>query len=346
MQLHTLRNPPQELSYSICWCVIAAPLCSGVTFETTALVLFQRPSMAAVDHSWPPVVDPSTRSGRLSWSLEQPDMQSWSKQTTWIDDTLYNISVLRLPSAVSEDELDNQVSLEAQNLGIIPLQVRQSVDGMSSSMSTMTIASDSINQSSVRSQSTASTSCASSEHRPATQSSRMSDRLPSGTDFFSHVSEDDPKKNSSIRRGLRKMAGFRKKRSGGLTTSSTLTSISSDAESNGSEEVSIDFRSPASGKSSRDSWARPAFAATTERIPPALVDMDALKRSMECKELLDLRLRQVEEKARFLEFQTSQFSHLRSQRDTLKEQKKSEHERILTEQTTKVSCWFVAFINS
>jgi hypothetical protein len=57
---------------------------------------------------------------------------------------------------------------------------------------------------------------------------------------------------------------------------------------------------------------------------------------MECKELLELRMAQLEEKARFLEFQASLFSQLRSQREALKSLKKAEHLRILAEQTAKV----------
>jgi len=56
---------------------------------------------------------------------------------------------------------------------------------------------------------------------------------------------------------------------------------------------------------------------------------------MECKELLDVRMEQLEERARFLEFQTSLLSQLRSERDRLKAQKKAEHERNLGEQIMK-----------
>jgi hypothetical protein len=65
--------------------------------------------------------------------------------------------------------------------------------------------------------------------------------------------------------------------------------------------------------------------------------MEALKRSMECQKLLDLRIVQLEQKARFLEFQSSLFAQLRSQRDVLKAQKKAEHDLKLAEQAAKVS---------
>jgi hypothetical protein len=69
---------------------------------------------------------------------------------------------------------------------------------------------------------------------------------------------------------------------------------------------------------------------------PILVDDEALKRSIECKDLLNLRMAQLDEKARFLEFQTSMLVQLRSQRESIKAQRRGEHEKILAEQSRKV----------
>ena len=292
--------------------------------------------MAALDPPGPVVAKPSISTNKLVWKPNNSNMLSWSTQKTLIDDTLYNITVLRLPSTTSEDELDDQISLEAQHLGIT-LHPAANSDGLSSSRSIMTMASVSVNQSPVRSQSTAPTSCASSEHRPVTSSSRVSNRSPSCPDVTSMMLENEGKKDSSFRGALRKLPGFRKRRSRGLTASSTLTSISSDAETNASEEASIGARKPAGIKPNKDSWLQPAFVATTDGVPPALVDIETLERSMECKELLDLRLRQLDEKARFLEFQSSLFARLRSQRDILKTQKKTEQEELIAERRVKVS---------
>jgi hypothetical protein len=67
------------------------------------------------------------------------------------------------------------------------------------------------------------------------------------------------------------------------------------------------------------------------------VDADALKRSTGCKEMLDLRMAQLDEKARFLEFQASMIAHLTSRRQKLKAEKKGEYEQALAEQCAKVS---------
>ncbi|KAJ9609138.1 hypothetical protein H2200_006909 [Cladophialophora chaetospira] len=290
--------------------------------------------MAAVEPAWPFVSDVSVPTGMPTWKPTQFDVQSCSARKASLDESLYNITVLRLPATASEDELDNQVSIEAQNLGILPVYTPSHGIGISSSMSMMTIASDSTNQSPVRSHSTMPTSCASSEHRPSTRSSRIAAGTRSNTDSHPFASEADRKKGSPLARGFRKISGFRKKRSGALTSSSTLSSISSDAETNNSEIASIDMQSPPSIKSNKSSWSHPA---TTKpgNDPPPLLDMEALKRSMESKELLDLRMMQMEERARFLEFQTSLLSDLRSQRDVLKAQKKAEHEIQLPEQAAR-----------
>jgi hypothetical protein len=257
---------------------------------------------------------------------------------TSFDSTVYNVTVLGIPATETEDELDDKIVLEAQNLGVWPLSPTSSAQGISSSVSMGTIGSDSTDQTSpARTQSTAPTSCASSEHRPPTRSSRFSGRSPSVPDLAPHVPEDERKKDSSLRRGLRKIPGFRKKRSGGLTTSSTLNSISSDAETINSEEASLDVRSSSSIKSHNPSWDPPALTNASTHDPLPSVDMAALKRSMDCKELLDLRMTHSDQKARFLEFQTLLFEQLRSNRDALKVRKRAEHHILRTEKAAKVS---------
>lgn len=151
-----------------------------------------------------------------------------------------------------------------------------------------------------------------------------------------HPLDAERKKTSPLRRGFQKMAGFRRKRAAGLTASSTLTSINSDPDLNDNEALPTDGRSPSSIKSTRPSWSPTAFETKTSHHHAPLVDMDALKRSMECKDLLDLQMAQMAERARFLEFQASFLSHLKSQRDILKEQKKLEHEKAIDKQTAQV----------
>ncbi|KIW88703.1 uncharacterized protein Z519_10749 [Cladophialophora bantiana CBS 173.52] len=292
--------------------------------------------MTAVDHAWSLARESSIPSSRPTWIPDPSDMQSWSTPKKSIDEALYSASVLQLPSTSSEDELDDRLALEAQSLGISPLQVTSGIDRIASSVSTITIASDSVNQSSIQSQSTTATSCASSEHRPVTQSSRISDHAPSSSDVPSPASTSERKKYSPLRRGFQKMAGFRKKRTGGLSASSTLTSISSDAETNDSEEISVDMQSPLSVKSSKSSWSQPLSAAKSSCESQPFVEMEALQRSMGCKELLNLRMAQLDEKARFLEFQASLMLQLKSERDSLKAHKKTTHGKVIAEQRSKM----------
>jgi hypothetical protein len=58
---------------------------------------------------------------------------------------------------------------------------------------------------------------------------------------------------------------------------------------------------------------------------------------MTCTELLNLRMAQLEEKARFLEFQASMLSRLSSQQEDLKAEMRNEHDRIILEQEVKVN---------
>ncbi|KIY01425.1 uncharacterized protein Z520_02977 [Fonsecaea multimorphosa CBS 102226] len=292
--------------------------------------------MTAADHPWSLFGESSMPPGSLTWVPDHSDMQSWSTPKTLFDESLYNAAVLHLPPSSSEDSLDDQVASEAHSLGISPLQVTSEIDRLASSVSTITIASDSVNQSSVQSQSTTATSCASSEHRPMTQSSRISERTPPSSGGLSPVSTSERKKYSPLKRGFQKMASFRKRRSGGLTASSTLTSINSDADTNDSDELSAGMRSPLSVKSCKSSWSHPLSVAKSSGESPPFVDAEALQRSMGCKDLLNFRMAQLDEKARFLEFQASLMAHLRSERDLLKAQKKTLHGTAIAEQRAKI----------
>ncbi|KIX06168.1 uncharacterized protein Z518_04142 [Rhinocladiella mackenziei CBS 650.93] len=290
--------------------------------------------MKATDHPWPLVTDTSVPAGKLTWKAAESDIPSWKTPTKLIDENSYNTTVLRLASTMSEDDLDDQVALEAQSLGLPPLQVTSEGNGVTSSISAVTVASDPINQSSIQSQSTASTSCASSEHRLATESSFVSGPSPTKLESPEPASEAEKRRSSPFRRGFQKMAGFRRKKSVALA-SSTLASISSDADTNNSDNASVDMKSPSSIKSSKSSWSQPLSASKSSWDQPAPADPDALRRSMECKDLLNLRMAQLEEKARFLEFQASLIDQLRSQRDNIKTQRATEHEKTVAEQRQK-----------
>ena len=133
------------------------------------------------------------------------------------------------------------------------------------------------------------------------------------------------------------MTGFRKRRSATLS-SPTLTSIHSDTDTNVSEAMSIksDLKSPTSDKSSNSSWSQPLSAPRLSHDVHIPVDPEGLQRSMECAEMLNLQMAQLEERARFLQYQVSLLAELSYQREQAKNSKRSEHDRIIAEHMEKV----------
>lgn len=262
-------------------------------------------------------------------------MQPWTGPANEIDQKLYNATVLQLSSTTSEDDLDDRVTLEAQSLGLLPLSTTSDMDGIMSALTTGTMTSDPIIHGSAQSQSTAPTSCASSEQLPAMRSSFVSETSLKHSEPPSPRYESNHKSGSPLARGFRKMAGFRRKRST-ITPSPTLTNIG-DVDTSHSENTSIDMKSPLSVKSSKSSWSRPLSPPKLSYEQAPLVDEEALKRSMECKTMLTVRMAQLDEKSRFLEFQVFLMSQLRAEREKVKAQRRVEHEQILAAQAEKVS---------
>ncbi|EXJ92559.1 hypothetical protein A1O3_01111 [Capronia epimyces CBS 606.96] len=300
--------------------------------------------MATVERPWPLLENTPIPNGKLSWNAIDPGRKPWLLSSNLLDETSYKTAVLQLQSPACEDDLDNRVALEARNLGLLPFPVISDIEGLTSSISTATIASNYVNQSSTQAHSTATTSCASSEHRPAVQHPHLSERSLTGSDSSSFPLEAERKKKSPLRRGIRKMTGFRRKRSAAVG-SPTLTSISSDADSNNTEDTSPEVKSPSSIKSSKSSWSQPLSTTKFSYEQATSVEADASKRSAECKEMLDLRMAQLDERARFLQFQAAVIAQLGAQRQKLKAEKRQGHERRLVEQCAKVSgaCWMVEF---
>jgi hypothetical protein len=285
-----------------------------------------------LDHRWSTITVPLSPD-KSRWSSVSPDVQPWKTIGKMIDEKSYNNLVLNLPPTMSEDEIDDRITLEAQNLGLLPLQLTSDVDGITSSVSTMTIASDSIRLGSVQSQS-APTSCSSSEHRPMTDSSNLSGQT---SPERSSRLDDDKKRSSPLRSTFRKMAGFRRKRSVAMP-SSEAAAFDSDIDINGSEATSIrsDIRSPGSIKSNKSSWSQPVSVSKDVPEYKKPVDADAVKRSMECEELSNLRAIQQDQRLRFLQFQTSLISNLRAQQELAKNQRRLEQDKSIAEQIEKV----------
>ena len=265
------------------------------------------------------------------------DMRFQNAPSKLIDEEIYRTTVLRLPLGSTEDEMDESVAQEAHNLGLAPVRPINDIQGITSSLSGTTIASDSIHQGSIVSQSTAPTSCSSSEHRPVTQSSQVSERSLPASKAPSFTSETEKKPYSAFRKNIRKMAGFRKRKSATLSTSTLPGMITISKTANGDHLiVKSDLKSPASGESGKSSWSTPVSATKFSYEQPPPPDDDATRRSMDCTDMLRVRNCQLEERLRFLDFEASLIRELRTRRDTLRSTRKQVHARIVEEQIAKV----------
>jgi hypothetical protein len=257
------------------------------------------------------------------------------------DEQAYRATVLQLPADVSEDDLDQNLNTEAQDLGIVLPPPSAVIDCLASSLSATTISSDLNNQSSGLSQSTGPTSCASSYHRPATQSSMTHKSQLSLTQSItpSMISENEKRKGLGFRDGIRRMTGFKRRRSIasipsalGSINSNTLVLYNGDRMS-----IQSGLKTPASIESSKSSWSNspPAPRAQYEDpLPPE--DKDAIKRTRECKELVSLGNRQVEERSRFAEFHKGAIAHLRLQHQAEKLQLIDLQRQLVAEALDKV----------
>lgn len=260
----------------------------------------------------------------------------------WIDEELYRTTVLLLATPENEMEVDETLEISARELGILPIQPVPVVDTISSSLSATTIASDT-QQGSIMSQSTAPTSCNSSERRPSTSMSDKSSRVRTRKETPSFIAAAEVKKQSGFKSGLRKMAGFRKKRLSVLNTP-LMVSIQSSMTSNTiHDSQSVRSCGPASIKSSRESYVSqnaPAEKASLDHL--ALVSEEALQRSLECEQIILIRTQQLEEKRRFLEYQTKLVKSLLEEREKRKDELRQKHEQRRREQEEKASPTYIS----
>ena len=257
-----------------------------------------------------------------------------------IDEKTYRTVVLRSPPGATEDELDHVLELEAGVLGLQcpPLPV----DPLPSSISASTIASDYPKPSSAISQSTAPTSCSSSDRRhtyspsPTNSLQRFASRSMTPS-LFSYTE----KKASAFRNGFRRMEMFRKRMSG--ISSVAFTPRSTDQvlkDTAGVEQESIKetLESPASTNSSKISWPTPPsppLAKTTTR-DDGEEDKDAIRRTMDCVEFQVLQARQRDERDRFFEYQRKCLADLRLEHERLKKQKMEAQAFLVREAKIKV----------
>ena len=253
----------------------------------------------------------------------------------WIDEDIYRCSVLSLYPSRTESETDENLERDARDLGLVFDQKIPDVGAIASSLSATTIASE-VNQGSIMSQSTAPTSCGSSERRPSTSLSTRSGRPDSNFDVPAIITEMERKRHTGFKSGLRKMTNFRKKKSSGSSTPSVI-SIRSQMTGN---TANGSTRSPprrAASIKSRNSFSSHESGPMKEPFETEpLVDELALRRSMECPQILNVRTRQLEEKRKFLEYQTRLVKQLLEERDRQKAGKREQNGRQITELKSKV----------
>lgn len=240
-----------------------------------------------------------------------------------LDETAYSREVL---NGELEDNLDTKLSQEAIELGL-DLQL-PAVRAITSSMSVTTVSSDPPAQR--LSRSTGPTSCSSSDHRPITQSSDISPPLSP-----SIQSEPPEKKHRLSFRGIRKMAGFKKRSSGSMENGPSIfqpTGRSPAYKQNGNSTNTMN--SPVSPHS-RDltlPWcSQSPFHSVSQLFPDEDMgtvkawDKDAIRRTKECHEMQILLRRQLVERDNFLDFQRRSIKRLRGQQASAKQALQEEH---------------------
>lgn len=270
------------------------------------------------------------------------DMRYSRSPSKVFDDETYRTIVLQLPANVSEDGIDQAMNSDALDLGLLFSEPSTDLNGLASSLSATTIESDTNKQSSVLSQSTGPTSCSSSYHRPATQSSMSykSQLSPTQSITPSLASENEKRKGLGFRSGFRRMTGFTKRRSLGNTTSPFRSTDNSSLKMNNGDGMSVKsgLKSPGSIRSHKSSWSTPPPATRMhydDLTPPD--DKEAMKRTRECKELMNLHFHQMEEKSRFADFQRSSTAKLRLRHQSQKQQLIDTQQQLVREVAEKAS---------
>lgn len=257
-----------------------------------------------------------------------------------IDEEAYRASVLRSPPDVTEDELDHRLGLEAH---VLSLQCPQAGAGvLTSSISVITIASDSEEPSSAISQSTEPSSCSSSDRRHTFQPSSISPLpfLPTRSITPSLYSNTE-KKATPFRNGMRIMSAFRKRSS--RISRAVSTPISN--EHGGFGTAAFDdyaskgsFESPVSATSEHSPWSTPTPPTTIIKIEDSSSEhSEAVGRTRHCAAVQDLQARQHDERDRFLHYQRECLVALRAEHEIFRKQKIESQQTILKETKAKVS---------
>jgi hypothetical protein len=153
------------------------------------------------------------------------------------------------------------------------------------------------------------------------------------------ISENEKRKGIGFRDGIRRMTGFKRRRSI-ASTPSALESINGNTLVlyNGDRmSIQSGLKSPASIESSKSSWSNsPSTTRVHYEDPLPPEDKDAIKRTRECKELVSLHNRQVEERSRFAEFHKRAIAHLRLQHQAEKQRLIDLQRQVVAEVLDKV----------
>lgn len=286
-------------------------------------------SQASINYSVPTLTTRNLKRSHI-------DMRTSYSPSKWIDEELYRSTILRLYSNITENEVDENLRRDAIDLGLSPVQISPPNNAVTSSPSATTINSEA-HQGSIMSQSTAPTSCDSSERRPSTSLSNKSSRVTSSFEMPTIVTEMERKRHSGFRNGFRKMTTFRKKKPPGSNApsihsiKSTMTNLTENESARSPETGALSVQS-------NDSYSSRGSPVIKENFDTdALVDEDALQRTMECESMMKIRTQQLDEKRRFLEYQAKLISELLAERAEEKRKKKEIYQARVTEQEEKAS---------
>lgn len=290
----------------------------------------------------PRMEDPPESKRHSEMSFPSTAAESHTPPTSIFDDTQYKWEVRRIPTPHSEADWDDQLYRAALSAGIeLPNKMHapdiETDVAINSSMSGVTIVSDNTNiQSSIMTRSTAPTSCSSSERRPETSNS-----VHSGTGApiaqAQPFSPNSSKRNSVFRAKMRKMVGLRKKeqasdesRDSSAEVSKTTSPVyDEDPLSMGPE----DAKKAPSIRSQKSNWSNVVLPRPSDDDEH---DAAALKRGLDCAEMMGRQKEQLEERERFIAYRKAAVQQLAHERQKVKSERKGVHDTALAEKRLQV----------
>lgn len=259
--------------------------------------------------------------------------------TNMIDEEEYRRMVLRSGPDLTEKELDQRLELEAR---VLDLQCwTPSLHPAFSSISAASFACNSEKAHSAISQSTAPTSCSSSDRRhtyqaPLThplQSTLIRSSTPSLYSF-------NEKKPFAFRNSFRRMSLFRKRRSEISNAASIPASIEPLLDNFAAvdrQSTKKSLESPTSITSTKSSWSMSMSSTANETHgEPPLDEKDTMEPTHKSVEVEGLQTQQREEGARFFEYQRRCIADLRLQHERAKKYKLEAQSAIIRESKIKV----------